>query len=234
VIPDPREVTYLRLKVEGIPEERLVLSDARQSAEVTRENGKLTVVYTVRADPPSLRGVPGAGLPPSDAVPKVGAADYLSAAPYLEVDDPRIRKQAREISGDATEPLEKARRIRAWVFGRMKPKMDIGIVRSATDVLEHPFGVCRDYAVLFTALARAAEVPARICGGIVYMKGGFFYHAWAEVGGGSWVAFDPTLPTDFVDATHIKFSQGDATAMFQAVRVVGQLKAEVLEYRTTP
>jgi hypothetical protein len=34
-----------------------------------------------------------------------------------------------------------------------------------------------------------------------------------------------------VDRTHIKFAQGDATDMFNAVRVVGQLKAEVLEYR---
>jgi hypothetical protein len=34
-----------------------------------------------------------------------------------------------------------------------------------------------------------------------------------------------------VDATHIKFAQGDATNMFHAVRVVGQLKAEILEYR---
>ena len=32
-------------------------------------------------------------------------------------------------------------------------------------------------------------------------------------------------------APSLKFAQGDPTAMFQAVRVVGQLKAEVLEYR---
>jgi hypothetical protein len=34
-----------------------------------------------------------------------------------------------------------------------------------------------------------------------------------------------------VDATHIKFAQGNATDMSNAVRVVGQLKAEILEYR---
>jgi hypothetical protein len=43
--------------------------------------------------------------------------------------------------------------------------------------------------------------------------------------------FNATPLTDFVDATHIKFAQGDPTAMFGAVRVVGKLKAEVLEYR---
>jgi hypothetical protein len=40
-----------------------------------------------------------------------------------------------------------------------------------------------------------------------------------------------TLPSDFVDATHIKFAQGDPTEMFQAIRVVGRLKVEVIEYR---
>ena len=45
------------------------------------------------------------------------------------------------------------------------------------------------------------------------------------------LAFDATLSTDFVDATHLRFAEGDPAAMFQAVRVIGQLKAEVLEYR---
>jgi transglutaminase-like putative cysteine protease len=138
----------------------------------------------------------------------------------------------------------------------MRPETDIGVIRAASEVLTHPVGVCRDYAILFTALARAAGVPARVCGGIVYFRDGFYYHAWSEVGVQAfrrsgvqessperpnartperltWVAFDATLPTDFVDATHLKFAQGDPTAMFQAVRVVGQLKAEVLDYQTT-
>ena len=53
-------------------------------------------------------------------------------------------------------------------------------------------------------------------------------------GSDQWIAFDATLPTDFVDATHLKFAQGDPTAMFQAIRVVGQLKAEVLDYHARP
>jgi Transglutaminase-like superfamily len=68
---------------------------------------------------------------------------------------------------------------------------------SATEILQAPEGVCPDYAILFATLARAAGIPTRLCGGIVYFQ----------------------------------FAQGDATDMFNAVRVVGQLKAEVLEYR---
>src|SRR5947209_1869987 len=79
--------------------------------------------------------------------------------------------------------------------------------------------VCLDYATLYAALARAAGVPTRLCAGIVYAQGKFYYHAWAESYVGQWVAFDPTLydpeqPVAYVDATHIKFAQGDVTGMF--------------------
>lgn len=255
-IANPREVNYLKLRVTGIPEQRLVISDPRQTAEVAKDGAKLTVTYTIRT--PGANGdeaeAASAARPASDPTPNAQhPTPYLAAAPYLEVDDPRIQKQARAIVGDTTDPLEKAKKIRAWVHAKMKPQMDIGIIRGATDVLTHPVGVCRDYAVLFTALARAAGLPARVCGGIVYFRDGFYYHAWSEVAlpqsasappntehptpntnNLTWRAFDATLSTDFVDATHLKFAQGDPTAMFQAVRVVGQLKAEVLDYRPEP
>ena len=93
--------------------------------------------------------------------------------------------------------------------------------------------MCRDYATLYTALARAAGVPTRLCAGIVYADGKFFYHAWAESFVGQWVAFDPTLydpkQASFVDATHIKFAQGDVTQMFEVVSIVGRLKIHIVE-----
>jgi transglutaminase-like putative cysteine protease len=151
------------------------------------------------------------------------------------VEDARIRDRAREIVGEETDPNRKAEKIRAWVHATMKPDTSIGVPRSAVDVLTTPKGVCRDYAVLFAALARAAGLPTRVCGGIIYHKDSFYYHAWNEClidpERGTWRAFDAVLPTDFVDATHIKFSQGDATEMFQAVRVVGHLQVDILEYR---
>ena len=80
-----------------------------------------------------------------------------------------------------------------------------------------------------------AGIPTRLCGGVLYYHDGLYYHAWDECqltdSPDGWYAFDATLPTDFVDATHIKFSQGDVTDMFGATRVVGHLKAEVLDYR---
>jgi len=54
-------------------------------------------------------------------------------------------------------------------------------------------------------------------------------HAWAESFVGEWIPVDATLPGIFVDATHIKLAEGDTSAIFDAVKAIGNLKAEVLE-----
>lgn len=268
-IESPRGVGYLRVRITGIPERRLILSDPRQHVTIEENNGaagsSLAAVYEIRSDPlakasdnlhrggaeSAEKGSQGqkqlVSRSPIVTAPRPlrlrgetspAASDnrqYLAEAPYLAVNDPRIRERARQIVGTETDPARKAAKIRAWVHGQMKPKTNIGVLRSATDILSTPEGVCRDYAILFASLARAAGVPTRLCGGIVYFQGSFFYHAWNEClldpSHTAWRAYDSTLPTDFVDATHIKFAQGDATDMFNAVRVVGQLKAEILEYQ---
>ena len=67
-----------------------------------------------------------------------------------------------------------------------------------------------------------------MCGGIVYAEGRFFYHAWAECWVGEWLPFDATTGVDFVDATHIKFAQGDVTDMYRVAAIVGKLKISVI------
>ena len=117
----------------------------------------------------------------------------------------------------------------------MEKPTNVGTPRSAVEILRSRDGVCRDYATLFTAVARAAGVPTRLCSGIVYFKDAFYYHAWVECqltpGIDGWYPFDATLDDDFVDATHVKFAQGDPADMFGAVRVVGQIQAEILDHK---
>jgi len=83
--------------------------------------------------------------------------------------------------------------------------------------------------VLFGALARSAGLPTRLVGGLVYAEGRFFYHAWVECWTGAWTPFDATMDTDFVDATHMKFAQGDPTDMMMVFAVVGKLSVKVLD-----
>lgn len=237
-IDSPRTVKQLRARISGIPERRLILDDARQRATVQSTadaDGTLSALYDVSAEAADVPGTAGSdpGTRKRKATNEQRDRTYLEDAPYLNLDQPKVRQQAKEIVGAESDAGKKAETIRAWVHAKMTPDTSIGVPRAAAEVLGKPRGVCRDYAVLFTALARASKIPTRVVAGIVYFNDSFFYHAWNEcrTGPDTWRTFDATLPTDFVDATHIKFAQGDPTEMFQAVRVVGRLKVEILDYR---
>jgi transglutaminase-like putative cysteine protease len=156
-----------------------------------------------------------------------GDGRYLKAAPYLDLDRREIRDLARKLRGPRGDARATASRIRGWVNRELTGDYGIGVPRSAVDVLRRKRGVCRDYATLFAAIARAAGVPTRLVGGIVYAEGRFYYHAWVECWVGAWQPYDATLGTDFVDATHVKLAHGDPTDMMQVYRAIGKLQARV-------
>ena len=228
-LPDPRTLRYLKATISGVPERNVVPSDDRQSFKRAKgaQGDGVTADFTIRAERFTAAG---ASLWP---VRDSSMAPYLARAAYLETDDIPIHQTALQIRGKEKNLFAIASSIRDWVHKVMTPDASIGVVRSAKDVYGRRRGVCRDYATLYTALARAAGVPTRLCAGIVYADGRFFYHAWAESYVGRWVAFDPTLydakKADFVDATHVKFAQGDVMQMFEVVSIVGRLKIHIVE-----
>jgi len=206
-----------------------VIADARQNATlVLRDGGKLTVDYEIKARRFDARR--SLSLP----IRKPELAGFLDEAPYLEVSDPAIQAAAKEIVGGEKKAYAAALKISRWVNANMKSQADIGVVRSAAEVLKSRRGVCRDYAILFAGLARAAGIPTRLAAGLVYLNGSFYYHVWGESFAGEWAPLDPTIEGDFVDATHIKLAQGEATSMFEMAKVIGALKAEVMETVTNP
>ncbi len=231
-IPDPRKVALLQVRLSGLPDENVILSDTRQKVESRQkldEAGVTTFAGTYRV---ATRALPTAALP---LAPPGAAGEFLDDAAYLGLDDPEIRRQASELAKGAGDRLTLARRVRAWVHQHMQKPTNIGTPRSAAEIMRSREGVCRDYATLFAALGRAAGLPTRLCTGMLYQNDGFYYHAWVECRlteeADGWYAFDPTLDTDEVDATHIKFAQGDPADMLAGTRVIGRIRAEIVEYR---
>lgn len=230
-ILDPRKLQTLHAVMSGLPTDRLVISDSRQKETIIgSDKPPLSVDLLVHAVAPDTSKT--IKLPVTDAA----FSNYLHKAAYLNTDDPALRKLALQLRGNETDTFKIALAIRDWAHQNMTPDASIGVPRSAEDVLLRRRGVCRDYATLYTALARIAGVPTRMCAGVVYAdldgRPAFYYHAWAESYVGQWVAIDPTLydPSlgiDYVDATHIKFAQGDVTEMYDAVSVVGKLKITI-------
>jgi hypothetical protein len=152
---------------------------------------------------------------------------FLSAEPFLQVDDPRIIAAARVIVGQENLPLIKAQKICDWVFHNVKKDYSVSLP-SAIDVLTVKKGDCNEHTSLYTALARAAGIPTKVCIGIVYNNGMFFYHAWPAVFVNGWHPLDPTFGQTVCDATHIKLLEGGFEKQADLMRVVGKIKVKII------
>jgi transglutaminase-like putative cysteine protease len=97
------------------------------------------------------------------------------------------------------------------------------------DVLEVKKGDCNEHTALYTALARAAGIPTKMCIGLVYKDGIFYYHAWPAVHLNGWTPIDPTFGQERADATHLKLLEGGFERQADLMRVVGKIKITVLE-----
>jgi hypothetical protein len=162
--------------------------------------------------------------------PLTDQAAALGSTALIQSDDPRIRKQAASILGKTALAREAAAKLTGWTYTALDKKPVVSIP-SALEVLEQRVGDCNEHTVLYTALARAAGIPTRMAAGIVYLRDGFYYHAWPEVWlGDGWTAVDPTFNQFPADATHIRFIAGNIDRQTEILKLLGKLKVEVLEY----
>ena len=170
---------------------------------------------------------------PSGAVAATaGMAEFLSSDALVQADHPQIVEQARKIVGNETDPWKRALALYDWVYESIE-KTSVLSVPSALDVLKTRQGDCNEHTVLYTALARASNIPTRICLGVVWSDelNGFYYHAWPEVYAGRWIWVDPTLGQPVADATHVKLVTGDIAQWARIVPYLGRLQLEITDIR---
>jgi len=142
-------------------------------------------------------------------------AEWLKPSLHIPSDTERFQKLAQDIAGKETTVAGAVDKIHGFVQGRMIPNAGMGVLRNANQVLESKEGVCRDYAILTATMLRAAGIPAKLAGGMIYMDGAFFYHAWAEAWDGTkWVGVDTTLPQRQLSAVHLKLGEGNVDRAF--------------------
>ena len=157
---------------------------------------------------------------------------WTAASPTLLSDHQDIQELARAIAGDAPRPLPAAGSIKDWIQANLRPSYAAN-GSTALEVLANRSGDCTEHALLFVALARAAGIPAREVGGVVYIGGArlFGWHAWAEIHDGhQWVSVDPMWDQIYVDATHFKLSEGPDD--FNWINALGRLQLEVVEFES--
>jgi transglutaminase-like putative cysteine protease len=149
---------------------------------------------------------------------------YLFPSRYCESDrlDTMVRRDFGALTGG-----DKVAAMTDWVRAHLtyEPSGDTGT--TAIDTLVARRGVCRDYSHLLIAMARAADIPARMVGAYAWALEPEDFHAVVEVWlDGGWRLIDPTglAPEEGIarigvgrDATDISF-----LTIFGRADLVGQ------------
>ncbi|NUQ13229.1 MAG: transglutaminase domain-containing protein, partial [Gemmatimonadaceae bacterium] len=103
---------------------------------------------------------------------------------------------------------------------------------SAATALERKSGDAREFALLTTALLRAAGIPADPVAGLLFAGGRFYLHAWTEVYLGRWVPVDAMLGQFPADAGHLPFENGAVDLGPDLARVLSRLPLTVVRVDT--
>jgi len=225
VIPNPRALRVLHVRLEGLDEPKLIISDERQRAQIKREGDTAVVEFVVSVE----KGAKGTPL--MIPISRRKYRRYLQPSARIESQNTEIVQRARAILEGERNGLLAVTKLAHWVSDHI----DDALVESfsALDALHTKKGECQAHAYLYTALCRAVGIPTKVVSGLVYMEEmGFLYHTWAESFIGYWVAVDPTFDQVPADATHIKLAEGERFGdLSPLVKVIGRLQATVVDYK---
>ena len=248
-IPRPRGVDELLLRVESrgegsahkarlswppnqvVVEEREVAAsvggDAPLGTHPSESNPALRLRIRRPEEPKSSYELPYAGEE---------WGDELAPSLLIQSGDQELRRIASSQIAGERDPLAAARTLNQWVFRSISKKgFSVGFA-SALEALRRRQGDCTEHALLLTALCRSVGIPARAVSGLIYFRGAFGYHMWAEVFTGVWFPLDPAFGLDSVDATHVKIAvdsmAGGAigSSFVPLLDVMGRIDLEVVEY----
>ncbi|MBW1837592.1 MAG: transglutaminase domain-containing protein [Deltaproteobacteria bacterium] len=204
----------LKVEISGITHEHIDLDGGRQ----TFKNNILTIHKESLSNLPSR-------FDPSDF--QTIQKKYLGASPFIQSDHPKIRDLTRQIVPEDDAPVEKAKKLVAWLQNNIEKRPVISLP-DALSTLANRVGDCNEHAVLLTALARAAGIPCTVETGLVYLKGRFYYHAWNLMYLGRWITVDSLFGQIPADVTHIRFSGGTPEQQLDLMKIIGKVSLKII------
>jgi hypothetical protein len=160
-------------------------------------------------------------------------AKYTAPEPLIQSNDHDLWQLAYRIQHFEHDPKVVASQLNDWVRDSIHDRVTFG-VPSALQVLKSRVGDCNEHTQLYVAFARAIGLPARVAAGLAYVDGKFYYHAWPEVFIGDWVRVDPTFGQFPADAAHLRFTIGGLGRQSELLRLMGNLRIDVLEVNGRP
>ncbi|MBY0232903.1 MAG: transglutaminase-like domain-containing protein, partial [Gemmataceae bacterium] len=222
--PDPKAVTWRVTLKDGLKPP--FIEDDRQSIGNAREDRIDLRVKAVRE-------------PGRDDKAASPGKEYEESSPFIDSDDPAIKKLAEKVAGGEKGAHAKAVALEKWVHDNMRFSASEGFP-AASRVCRDLKGDCRQHALLLAALLRAAGVPSRTALGLVYYREpgrspNLAFHMWNEAWiGGKWLALDAISGKGWVAATHLTMAHhswaGTATQapLLPIAQSLGKLSVEII------
>ncbi|MDD3520789.1 MAG: transglutaminase domain-containing protein [Actinomycetota bacterium] len=141
---------------------------------------------------------------------------YTSDDFFIDSDNPVIIDKTLSVIGNEKNPYEIAKKIYNFVIKTLKYDFYRADDKNydfmyASEILDEGKGVCLDYAILYTAMLRAAKIPARLAGGIPVTailleddKEINIGHEWVEIKlpDYGWIPVDPTAEDIFLSQNY--------------------------------
>lgn len=155
---------------------------------------------------------------------------YKNPEPFIQSDSDEVVALAKRITEGSRNELDLLEKINEYLFTNIKKKNVIGIP-DALNTLKSMEGDCNEHTILFVALSRALGIPSRPAGGVAYLNGRFYFHAWAEVYINGWRTYDPTWGQSPADVGHIRLVAGGMEKILDIAKYIGKLKIEVVEWK---
>lgn len=228
-LPDPQSLTLLkvhaRIEVAGEKPTSASLQSAFQTFDGKASNGLIEGVFETK--PFTYAGASAPKMPASYAA-DARLAPYLKPEPRVECDSPEIVKLAGEIVDGADTTWDAVVRIGKWIQSNITYKVTGS---GALECLRTKTGDCGPHAWLTIALCRAAGIPARITGGVLYSRalgGSFGQHYWTRV----WMGSDGWVPID--TTTHEVGTLSPAHITLWNLAGLKSVSVKVLDYAPKP
>ena len=153
---------------------------------------------------------------------------FLKPTPFVQSDHHTIIYNADKFVALEKNAFRLARFLTAnlYLTNTKRPMFQIG---TAMDVFNYPAGEGKESTVLFTAFTRAGGLPTRMVGGLVYIKGHFYFHIWPEVWIDQWVPADPSMGQFPANVTHIRLVEGDLDELVSHAEIIRDVKIDIME-----
>lgn len=190
--------------VDGAQSHRLIKGDANDVLQLVPQGSKpIELTMKVVVEPYSYKKQLEK---PTRAPLPADVRSYLGACEGVNPKSPALMKVVSGLKSD--KPVDTVKNILAWMKKHVEYKLEKKSIaeldfKMVDEIVERGHAECRGYTMLFTALCRAADIPARPVWGLTKLpptpdmpKGDFTSHNWAEfyVSGCGWVPVDPQKP----------------------------------------